>query len=247
MHEGTGCPHQLVCGQGCGEGPGAAASCSSSAGLWGFTPRFSSTFCRRNSFLEGIMQTGLALFRASVLCLGSGHPTCTVGSWGGSSLLDTLPCFFWAFSTLMCELCLLDTRGCSESPLSTREWVSPLPSSGQPKSLPALVLSPWPGVGRAAGQGSRGVGCALPVGPWAPPADEIRGAEPLHPLGQVSALWAERAPGTLRTPRCWSRRSSLSVQEQRGSELGFQRTEMQPRGTLSLPSEEEEGPTLAAG
>lgn len=45
------------------------------------------------------------------------------------------------------------------------------------------------------------MGCTLPVGPRAPPADEIRGAEPLHPLRQVSAPWAERAPwGPLPAP-----------------------------------------------
>lgn len=70
-----------------------------------------------------------------------------MGSWGGSSLLDTLPCFLQPFSSLMCESHFLDTWRCSEMPLSPREWVSPLLSSGQPKSLPALFLSSWPGVG----------------------------------------------------------------------------------------------------
>lgn len=84
--------------------------------------------------------------------------------------------------------------GAQKLSLSLREQVSPFPSSGHAKSSPALFLSSWPGVGRAAGQGSGGVGCALPVGPRAPPANEIHGAEPLHPLGQVSAPWAEWAP-----------------------------------------------------
>lgn len=53
MHEGTICPHRLVCGQGCGGELGTAASCSG----------FSSTFCRRSSFPEGITNTGLALLQ----------------------------------------------------------------------------------------------------------------------------------------------------------------------------------------
>lgn len=74
------------------------------------------------------------------------------------------------------------------------------------------------------------MGCALPVAPRAPRADEICGAEPLHPLGQVSALQAEQAPGNPRVLRCWRRRSCSHpwVKEQGGSEPELQRTEMQP-------------------
>lgn len=44
-------------------------------------------------------------------------------------------------------------------------------------------------------------------------------------------------PGIPHTPRCWRRRRSSRplVEEQRGSELGLQRTETQPRGTSSPP------------
>lgn len=103
MHEGASCPPWLVGGPGCSGGLGAAASCGSSAGLWGFSPGFSSTFCRRSSFLEGITHTGLVLPQGIVLCPGSGYPMCpgaAVGSGGGSSLLDTLPCFPQAFPSL---------------------------------------------------------------------------------------------------------------------------------------------------
>lgn len=76
-----------------------------------------------------------------------------------------------------------------------KEQVSPPACPQQPTSPPALSFSPSPGVGRAAGQGGGGVGRAVRVGPRPPPADEVRGAEPLHPLGQV------RAPQE--APRSW--------------------------------------------
>lgn len=53
----------LICGQGCGGGLGMAVSCSGRAGLWGFTPGLSSTFCRSSSFPEGITHAGLALLQ----------------------------------------------------------------------------------------------------------------------------------------------------------------------------------------
>lgn len=65
-----------------------------------------------------------------------------------------------------------------------KERVSPLASPRQPKP-PLPFPFPPPGVGRAAGQGGGGVGCTVRVGARSPPADEVCGAEPLHPLGQV--------------------------------------------------------------
>lgn len=131
--------------------------------------------------------------------------------------------------------------GAQKHPLSPREWVSPLLSSGHPKSLPALFLSSWPGVGRAAGQGGGGVGCALPVGPRAPPADEIHGAEPLHPLGQVSAPGDPPHPTMLEEEKAaalWSRSREGLSWGCRG--LGCnQQAHQVPLG--------EEGPALAAG
>lgn len=170
-----------------------------------------------------------------MLFQGSEHPPCpgaVTGSWGGSSLLDTLPCFLWAFSARCVSHVFWTPMGAQKPPLSTREWVSPLPFSGHPKSLPALFLSSWPGVGRAAGQGSRGVGCTLPVGPRPPPADEIHGAEPLHPLRQVSAPQAEQAP--LHPTMLEEEQQPLGRGAQRFS-AGVAETEMQPRSTSSSP------------
>lgn len=75
----------------------------------------------------------------------------------------------------------------------TRSWFPHLPAPSSPNPH-CPFFSPSPGVGRAAGQGGGGVGRAVRVGARPPPADEVRGAEPLHPLGQVRA--PPGAPGS---------------------------------------------------
>lgn len=81
----------------------------------------------------------------------------------------------------------------------TRSWFPHLPAPSSPNPH-CPFFSPSPGVGRAAGQGGGGVGRAVRVGARPPPADEVRGAEPLHPLGQVRA-----PPGSPRelAPSTW--------------------------------------------
>lgn len=140
MHEGSSCAHRSVCGQGCAEG-WDSCELSSSTGLQGFTPVLSSTLFR-SSFLERITHTGLAVLQGIPPLLCCVSRSCG-GSWGG--LLPwtcCCPSFRCVFSSLIHGSYFLDTHGCSESPLSTREQVSPLPTSGKPKLLPALFLFP---------------------------------------------------------------------------------------------------------
>ena len=76
-----------------------------------------------------------------------------MGSWGGSSLLDMLPCFPWAFSSLTCESCFLDTHGCSEilpEPkgvgfLFSLLWAPKIPACPFPFLLARCGMSDWPG------------------------------------------------------------------------------------------------------
>lgn len=80
------------------------------------------------------------------------------------------------------------TGAAPQCPSEHKERVSPLASPRQPNP-PLPFPFPPPGVGRAAGQGGGGVGCTVRVGARPPPADEVCGAEPLHPLGQVRGGW----------------------------------------------------------
>lgn len=147
---------------------GTAVSCSSSTGLQ-VSPLCSAPPCAgARSWRESHTQ-GLQCCRTSLLCcvvcpgavVAAGEVHC---SW--TCCCASIP---WVFSSLMHELCILDTHGCSESPHCTREQVSPLPSSGKPQLLPALFLSRarcgmrgWPG------QQRRGLHAAC--GTTAPPS-----------------------------------------------------------------------------
>lgn len=144
----------------------------SSTGLGGFIPGLSSTVCRRSSFPQGITHAGLALPQATCALPGQ-HPACLgamVGSWGGSSLLDTLPCFPWASSSLMCQSCFLDTHGCSETLLEPKGvgfsfsllWAPEIPACPFPFLLARCGMSSWPG------QRRRGLRAAC--GTTAPPS-----------------------------------------------------------------------------